>query len=79
MGAREQFRDDYGKLLTELVARRKIAGITQEEVARELGIRQNLVSKYELGEVRLNVVQYARYCRAIGLEPGELLVTVGRY
>ncbi|ASG24809.1 helix-turn-helix domain-containing protein [Nitrospirillum viridazoti] len=77
--AREQFRDDYRKLLQTLVARRKAAGVTQEEVARQLGIRQNVVSKYELGEVRLNVVEYVRYCRAIGLDPGELLAGVGHF
>ncbi|TWB45824.1 helix-turn-helix domain-containing protein [Nitrospirillum pindoramense] len=79
MGSREDFRADYGELLAKLVARRRAAGVTQEDVAQRLGVRQNIVSKYELGEVRLNVVQYVRYCRAIGLDPGELLDSVGRY
>ncbi|TWB64427.1 helix-turn-helix domain-containing protein [Nitrospirillum viridazoti] len=77
--AREQFRDDYRKLLQTLVARRKASGVTQEDVARQLGIRQNVVSKYELGEVRLNVIEYVRYCRAIKLDPGELLGEFGHY
>ena len=79
MGNREKFRADYRLLLAELVARRKAAGITQEDVAAKLGVRQNVVSKYELGEVRLNVIEYARYCRAIGVEPGELLGRFGHY
>lgn len=79
MANREKFREEYRKLLTELVSLRKLAGITQEAVAIRLGIRQNVVSKYELGEVRLNVVEFTRYCRAIGADPAAILGKIDNF
>jgi transcriptional regulator with XRE-family HTH domain len=56
-----------------LVRQRKAAGITQTDIARALGADQPYVSKLERGERRLDVVDYLRYCRAIGIDPGEPL------
>ncbi|MGI5493863.1 helix-turn-helix transcriptional regulator [Microtetraspora malaysiensis] len=40
--ARQEYRIDFAKL-------RKHSGLTQEQVARALGVRQNTVSSWELG------------------------------
>jgi transcriptional regulator with XRE-family HTH domain len=73
-------RDTMGKvnraIVAALVRQRKVAGITQTDIARALGGDQPYVSKLERGERRLDVVDYLRYCRAIGADPGELLRAV---
>ncbi|WP_369411139.1 helix-turn-helix domain-containing protein [Nitrospirillum viridazoti] len=59
--------------------RKSVPGLTQEEVAARLNTKQTVISKWETGEVRLNVVDFARYCRVVGLDPGEMLAGVGHY
>ena len=55
-----------------LQARRK-AGLTQQELADRLGKPQSFVAKYEGGERRLDVVEFAAVARAIGADPVRLL------
>lgn len=57
-------------LLREL---RQEAGLTQTELAERLGVNQTFVSKYELGERRLDLVQLTEVCRALG-QPVGLVV-----
>ena len=55
--------------LLELLAAHRIAGdLTQEEVAQRLGRPQSFVSKYELGERRLDVVELLEVCAALGID-----------
>ncbi len=43
------------------------AGLTQAGLAHRLGRPQTFVSKYELGERRLDLLQLRQICRAVGL------------
>lgn len=52
-----------------LVQARKDAGITQVELGKRLGQRQTFVSKFELGERRLDVAEFLAVARAIGADP----------
>jgi transcriptional regulator with XRE-family HTH domain len=54
-------------------AAREARGITQLELARRLGKPQSYVSKAELGERRLDVVEFLHFIRAIEGEPLALL------
>lgn len=54
-------------------AAREARGITQQELARRLGKPQSFVSKAEMGERRLDVVEYLHFMRAIEGEPHALL------
>lgn len=64
---------EYRRIIDELIRRRKAASITQVELAQRMGIDQSKVSKFERRERRLDVVDYVKYCRSIGLDPGLLL------
>lgn len=58
------------KLFCESLKRaRKLAGLTQQEVAKQLGEHQSFVSRYETGERRLDVVEYLEVSSALGIEP----------
>jgi len=70
---RDKFTDGYKDLIARLVQLRRDAGVTQAAVAEALGTDQSQVSKLERGERRLDVIDYVRYCRAIGTNPGTLL------
>ncbi len=73
--ARQDTKSDtyYGRIIDGLIRRRKEIGMTQWDLARKVGTDQSQISKLERRERRLDVADYARICRAIDLDPGELL------
>jgi transcriptional regulator with XRE-family HTH domain len=56
------------KLLRET---REKAGLTQAQLAKRLGRRQTFVSKYELGERRLDLVEMVLICKAMKIPFGK--------
>ena len=48
-------------LIMELKSARRAAGLTQQQVADMLGVRQSYVAKIELGERRMDVVEFLRF------------------
>jgi len=52
------------------------AGLTQEEVARVLRRPQSFVAKYERGERRLDVVEFAEIAGAIKSDPIKIFKRV---
>jgi ribosome-binding protein aMBF1 (putative translation factor) len=69
--------DLYQRTIELLVQARKDAGITQVELGKRLGQRQTFVSKFELGERRLDVAEFIEVSRAIGIDPHEMLRKAG--
>lgn len=67
------YSEAYQALLQLLVAARKDAGITQQELSDRLGRPQSFVSKFERGERRLDVVEFLLVSRSIGADPYMLL------
>lgn len=63
----------YRKLLRILAAGRKAAGISQADLAKKLRKSQQFISKYESGERRLDAIEFAEICHALGLDPGAVL------
>jgi transcriptional regulator with XRE-family HTH domain len=55
------------ELLKLLREKRKGAGLSQIELAQRLGRSQSFVSKYESGELRLDLVELNLICRVLGL------------
>ncbi len=68
----------YTQLRTLLIESRERAGLTQAEVAKRLRRVQSFVSKYELGERRLDVVDFIAVCDCLGVDPADLLRQVRR-
>lgn len=68
------FRDPRYRGLIELLAeRRRELGFTQKQVADKLGLHKQFVSRVELGERRLDVIEFADYAKALDLSPSGLL------
>jgi transcriptional regulator with XRE-family HTH domain len=63
------FSDLYDLFRTRLVRMRKDAGLNQRQLALRLGREHSFVSRIELGERRLDVVEFFWVCRACGQDP----------
>ena len=72
------FTPAYRRLLKLLVDARHKAGLTQRDLAARLGVPPSWVAKTELGERRLDVVEFIRLVRALGKDPGRMLAAVAQ-
>jgi transcriptional regulator with XRE-family HTH domain len=71
--AKAKFSPAYDHLRSMLIKARERAGLRQEDVARRLKLPQSYVSKIELGERRLDVVEYVEFTRAIEADALRIL------
>lgn len=58
---------EYQRLCALLRQLRQEAGLTQVQVAAELGVPQSFISKYESGERRLDVIELGHVAQALGV------------
>ena len=61
------YSDEYSVVVQLLKELRKSAGVTQVQMAEKLGQSQSLFSKYERGELRLDVIQLRTVAQTLGL------------
>ena len=66
----------YRQLLVILIEARKGIGLSQADVATKLNKPQQFVSRYELGERRLDVIEYLDIAAVLGLDALTTLLTV---
>lgn len=77
MAARPQHKPAYKKLCDMLRAMRTEAGLTQRDLARKLKIHNTMVHRSEIGDRRIDPVEFAAWCRACGTDPGEAIRRIG--
>ena len=56
-----------------LIDARKAADLTQTEVARRVGRYQSYIAAIEIGQRRVDVVEFLGLCEAIGCDPREII------
>ncbi len=56
-----------------LKAMRMEAGLTQRELALKLRMHNTMVHRSEIGDRRIDPVEFAEWCRACGAEPGQVI------
>lgn len=66
--ARIPHRQRYAVFLESLVEARRLAGLTQAEVAERLDTTQTFVSKCERGERRLDVIDLLDFLNVFGTD-----------
>ena len=67
---RKTIHSKQGEIVgSTLKAIREKAGLTQRELCKMLGREHSFVSKYELGERRIDVVEFYWICEACGANP----------
>jgi transcriptional regulator with XRE-family HTH domain len=68
------FRDQrYRKVIERLRLRRQELGLSQQTLAERLGLHKQFISRVELGERRLDVVEFVDLARALELDPAKVL------
>ncbi|REK34746.1 MAG: XRE family transcriptional regulator [Planctomycetota bacterium] len=60
---------EYAALRAELLEMRERAGLSQRELAQRLHVPHSWVAKVELGERRLDLVEFCRVADACAAEP----------
>jgi transcriptional regulator with XRE-family HTH domain len=70
------YEDAYQTLLEALVEARSRAGLTQQQLADKLGRPQSFVSKVELGDRRIDVIEFLEICWLLQCDPHALLKRV---
>lgn len=63
----------FGKVLREI---RLEAGLTQEQLGLEAGVRRTFVSLLELGEQQPTLTTIIKLAEALGTTPSELIARV---
>lgn len=63
----------YMAFVSELRAARTRSGVTQQELASRLGVRQSYIAKVETCERRIDVVEAAQWCMALSISFQDVL------
>ena len=71
-------REHYRVVGAALEAARRKANLTQVELAARLGKPQSVVSGYENGRRRVDVVEFLLIARALGVDPLALFAEMAR-
>ncbi len=73
MAARPQHKTAYKKMCAMLRTMRTEAGLTQRDLAEKLRMHNTMVHRSEIGDRRIDPVEFAAWCRACGVDPGEAI------
>jgi transcriptional regulator with XRE-family HTH domain len=60
-------------LCAALIAARKAAGISQQELAKRLRTSQTVIARIEIGERRVDVIEFIDLARALQIDPREVV------
>ena len=67
------YSEEQGHFLALLRQVRQNAGLTQADLAKQLGVPQSRVSDYERGERQMDLMQLRQYCLAVQVELVEFV------
>ena len=68
----------YDAFRAKLVAMRKASQMTQRDLAKKLGREHSFVGRIELGDRRVDIVEFFWICRACGQDPAKVTVELMR-
>ncbi|MFA1018627.1 helix-turn-helix domain-containing protein [Enterobacter sp. SAT-E-asb] len=67
------YSDEYQRVINALKKARKEKGITQAQLAEDLGKPQSFIAKVENGVRRLDVVEFVRLATLVGLDTEKVI------
>jgi len=71
------FEDGYIAIIDRLIARRHELGMTQVDLGEAYGEDQSFISRVERRQRRIDVWEFVQFCRALQIEPGDVLKGLG--
>ena len=60
-------------LCAALIEARKLAGLSQHELAARVKTSQTVIARIEIGERRIDVIEFLDLARALRVDPREIL------
>lgn len=66
----------YRLAVEELVRVRGVAGLSQRALADRVGKTASYIAKIEIGERRLDFVEFIALCRALDNNPADLIAVI---
>jgi transcriptional regulator with XRE-family HTH domain len=60
-------------LCAALVSARKVAGLSQDELASRLKTSQTVIARIEIGERRIDVIEFIDLAKTLRLDPRTIL------
>lgn len=78
MGTRPQHKPGYERLRALLRSVREAAGLTQRALGAKIKLHGTMVHRCETGDRRIDPVEFADWCRACGVDPGEQIRKIGQ-
>lgn len=70
------FAGPYIALIQQLIERRRAIGMTQTDLGVAYGEDQSFISRVERCQRRIDVYEFVRLCRILGVKPSILLDSV---
>lgn len=71
---RTEIHSEEHRRLRDILRRERLAaGLRQSDVAERTGRSQAYISKFEKGDLRLDVIDFVRICQTIGCDPHRVL------
>ena len=71
------YSPEYDRIVALLREIREAAGLSQASLAKQLQRPRTFVTKCELGERRIDLLEWLRFCQACQVEPAEFLTRLG--
>ncbi len=65
------YSEDYARLRQWLRDKRNEKELTMRELAERMDVIHSWIGKVELGERRLDLIEYVQYCKALEVDPIE--------
>ncbi len=69
------YREEYRQVVSQLRKAREAVGLSQAALALRLGRNQQWVSLMESGSRRLDIIEFAEVCLALGTDPTGILAS----
>lgn len=70
------YSSEYEALRAWLVAARLSCGLTLRELGDRMGVNHSIIGKIETGGRKLDVIEYLKYCQALGVKPADGLKAI---
>lgn len=72
------FTPYWGSVRVRLTALRQAAGLSQRQLARKLRVDPAIVARIELGQRRVDLVEFVTICRSCGADPDKVFLELNR-
>ncbi len=70
---KSMYSERHIKIRAMLLEERQNSGLSQEALAEKLGVNQTYVSKYEIGERRLDIEEFLDIAEALNFDPANFI------